>query len=97
MEHYSKDVEKLIKQIEAEKKKREAEAYLDPQKAIEAKDRGNEAFRAGTWPEAVKEYKEAIKRDPQNPSYHNNLAAALAKVRMYIGRHIPSMILLPPF
>lgn len=86
VEHYSKDVEKMIKVHEAEKKKREAQAYIDPQKAVEAKDRGNEFFRAGSWPDAIKEYNEAIKRDPQNASYHNNLAAALAKVGMYLCR-----------
>ena len=53
---------------------------MDPAKAVEAKDRGNELFRAGDWPGAVKEYEEAIKRDPRNAAYHNNRAAALAKL-----------------
>lgn len=80
MEHFNKDVERLIKSTEAEKKKQEEQAYIDPAKAVEAKDRGNEAFRAGLWPDAIKEYNEAIKRDPTNAAYHNNLAAALSKL-----------------
>ncbi|KAM3574932.1 hypothetical protein VYU27_003158 [Nannochloropsis oceanica] len=80
MEHFDKTVERLIKTTEVERKKMEEAAYVDPTKAVEAKDRGNEAFRAGRWPDAVKEYEEAIKRDPTNAAYHNNLAAALSKL-----------------
>jgi stress-induced-phosphoprotein 1 len=80
MEHFDKTVERLIKTTEVERKKKEEAAYIDPAKAVEAKDRGNEAFRGGQWPDAVKEYGEAIKRDPTNAAYHNNLAAALSKL-----------------
>lgn len=80
VEHFSRDVERQIKQTELEKRKRDAAAYVDPAKGAEAKDRGNEHFRAGKWPEAIKEYEEAIKRDPGNAAYHNNRAAALAKL-----------------
>ncbi|TFJ85938.1 hypothetical protein NSK_002758 [Nannochloropsis salina CCMP1776] len=80
MEHFDKTVERLIKSTEVERKKQEELAYVDPAKAVEAKDRGNEAFRAGKWPDAVKEYNEAIRRDPSNAAYHNNLAAALSKL-----------------
>lgn len=47
---------------------------------LEAKERGNEHFRAGSFVEAIKEYQDAVKRDPKNPAYRNNLAAALQKV-----------------
>lgn len=85
VEHFGKDVERLIKQTELEKRKRDAAAYVDPAKGAEAKDRGNEHFRAGQWPEAVREYEEAIKRDPTNAAYHNNRAAALAKLMDFNG------------
>jgi stress-induced-phosphoprotein 1 len=85
MEHFSRDVERQIKQLELEKRKRDAAAYVDPAKGAEAKDRGNEHFRAGRWPEAIKEYEEAIKRDPTNAPYHNNRAAALAKLMDFNG------------
>jgi hypothetical protein len=32
------------------------------------------------WGNAIKEYEDAVKRDPKEPSYHNNLAATLCKV-----------------
>ncbi|CAN0201573.1 unnamed protein product, partial [Ectocarpus sp. 12 AP-2014] len=54
--------------------------YVDPEKALEAKERGNEQFRAGQWALAISEYEEAVKRDPTNAAYRNNLAAALTKI-----------------
>lgn len=85
VEHFSKDVERQIKQTELEKRKRDAAAYVDPAQGAAAKDRGNEHFRAGRWPEAIKEYEEATKRDPTNAAYHNNKAAALAKLMDFNG------------
>lgn len=32
--------------------------YVDPEKALEAKERGNEQFRAGQWALAISEYEE---------------------------------------
>lgn len=32
--------------------------YVDPEKALEAKERGNEQFRAGQWAKAIEEYEE---------------------------------------
>ena len=80
MEYQEKSVERLIKTTMLEKKKADKLAYIDPEKAKEAKERGNTAFRAQDWGEAIKEYEEAIKRDPKEPAYHNNLAATLCKV-----------------
>ena len=53
---------------------------MNPELAAEAKERGNDAFRAQDWATAIKEYEEAIKRDPKNPAYQNNLSATLCKV-----------------
>ena len=37
-------------------------------------------FREGKFSESVPFYEEAMKRDPKNPAYPNNLAAALTKL-----------------
>lgn len=44
--------------MQAEKAKKEADiaAYLDDDKAAEAKERGNEFFKANKYPEAIQEY-----------------------------------------
>lgn len=31
---------------------------MNPEKALEAKERGNEQFRAGQWAKAIEEYEE---------------------------------------
>lgn len=53
---------------------------MDPTKALEAKERGNEFFKAGDFPGAIKAYTEAIERDPTNAPYYSNRAAAFMKV-----------------
>lgn len=56
MEHYTKETERLIKNTELEWRKLQAQEYIDPAKALEAKERGNDFFRAGNWVDAIKEY-----------------------------------------
>ncbi|CAM9261495.1 unnamed protein product [Laminaria digitata] len=80
MEMNTKENERLIKNLQLEARKEAAAQYVDPGKALEAKERGNEHFRAGQWALAIGEYEEAVKRDPTNAAYRNNLAAALTKI-----------------
>jgi len=56
---------------------------LDPEKSKEAKERGNELFKSGKYPEAIKEYSEAIKRNPSDPTLFTNRAAAYTKLGAY--------------
>ncbi|KAG5188523.1 hypothetical protein JKP88DRAFT_197773 [Tribonema minus] len=85
VEHYVKETERLLKNTELEWRKAQAAAYVDPEKALAAKERGNEHFRAGNWVDAIKEYEEAVKRDPSNAVYRNNLASALVKIMDFNG------------
>jgi len=83
VEAFDKNVERKIKTLELEFKKRERQQYINPQLGLEAKERGNTAFREGKFPEAIPEYEEACKRDPTNAPYHNNLAAAYLKMGVW--------------
>ena len=65
------------------KKKKEEEAYFDEEKSLEAKQRGNEFFGKHQYPDAVKEYEEAIKRNPKDKTLYSNKAAALTKLMAY--------------
>jgi len=98
LESHDKNTQRLMKNMELEKKKADAAAYLDDEKADEAKQRGNEHFRNKNWGDAVKEYEEAAKRAPSNASIRNNLAAALCKVMDFNGakKHIEKAIELDP-
>lgn len=85
LESFDKDTQRLLKTLELEKKKADALAYQSDELAREAKERGNEFFRAQRYGEAVKEYEEAVKRAPKNAAIRNNLAAALCKIMDFSG------------
>eukprot|EP00761_Pharyngomonas_kirbyi_P012836 gb/GECH01012863.1/.p1 GENE.gb/GECH01012863.1/~~gb/GECH01012863.1/.p1 ORF type:complete len:568 (+),score=202.42 gb/GECH01012863.1/:1-1704(+) len=82
-EHRDSSVSKKLQQVEKTKRQKEAEAYIDPEKAVEAKNRGNELFKQGKFPEAVKEYTEAIRRDPKYHIPYSNRSAAYMKLGEY--------------
>jgi stress-induced-phosphoprotein 1 len=69
-----------IKKWRKQLSKKKAEAYLDPVKALEAKEAGNKCFSAKDFKGAIELYTEAIKRDPTNPAYFCNRCGALQKV-----------------
>lgn len=98
LESYDKATMRMMKNMELEKKKADAAAYLDDNKADEAKQRGNEHFRNKQWGDAVKQYEEAVKRAPTNAPIRNNLAAALCKVMDFNGakKNIEKAIELDP-
>lgn len=83
MEKFDKNVERKLKTLELEQRKLAVQQYINPELGLEAKERGNAAFREGKFPDAIKEYEEACKRDPKNAAYHNNLAAAYQKMLLF--------------
>lgn len=85
LESYNKDTERLLKNMELDKRKADALAYQDDEKAEEAKQQGNNYFRNKEWAKAVEAYEEAVKRAPKNASIRNNLAAALSKIMDFNG------------
>jgi len=83
LENFDNAIERKVKLLELDLKKAVKAAYINPELAVDAKERGNTAFRDGKFPDAIKEYEEAIKRDPNNPAYHNNLAATFLKIGLF--------------
>lgn len=83
VEHRTRDV--ALRLQEAEKQKRIAEelAYQDPEISRQEREKGNQMFKEGKFPEAVQCYKEAIKRNPNDPAGYSNLAAAYMKLAEY--------------
>ncbi len=73
----------LLQNAEKIKKEEDFKSYLDPQKSLEAKERGNELFKQGKFPEAVAEYSEAILRNPDDHTLYSNRAACYTKLMQY--------------
>lgn len=65
-----------------EKKKKEKDdlAYINPELAEKARNEGNALLKEGKFPEAIKAYDEAIRRDPSDPRSYSNKSTALVKL-----------------
>lgn len=79
-EHRTPDVLNKLRALQREIKKREAESYVDADKAEEARLEGKDCFSKSDWPGAVRAYTEMTKRAPQDARGYSNRAAALMKL-----------------
>merc|ERR1712113_513205 len=82
-EDNTRSTRNALRDCERAKEKHEKEAYLNPEKAEEHREKGNAAFKENNWAEAKKEYDEALKRNPTDAKLYSNRAAALTKLLAY--------------
>jgi len=80
LENNDSNIRDQLKKAEKLKKEEEAKKYIDPAKAEEHKVKGNEFFEKGDYPNAVKEYTEGLRRDPNNKGLFSNRSAAYIKL-----------------
>jgi len=79
-EHRTPEILAKLRAAEKAKIVSERNAYIDPAKAEEARELGNQKFKDSDWPAAVEAYSEMIKRQPEDPRGYSNRAACLIKL-----------------
>jgi stress-induced-phosphoprotein 1 len=79
-EHRTPEVVNKLRAAEKNKIESARQAYIDPEKAEEARELGNQKFKDADWPAAVAAYSEMVKRAPEDPRGYSNRAAAFIKL-----------------
>ncbi|CAG8980559.1 hypothetical protein HYALB_00002557 [Hymenoscyphus albidus] len=79
-EHRTPEVVSKLRATEKNKIDSAKKAYIDPEKAEEARELGNAKFKEADWPAAVAAYTEMTKRAPEDPRGYSNRAAAFIKL-----------------
>lgn len=79
-EHRTPEVVNKLRAAEKNKIETARQAYIDPEKAEEARELGNQKFKDADWPGAVAAYSEMVKRAPEDPRGYSNRAAAFIKL-----------------
>jgi stress-induced-phosphoprotein 1 len=79
-EHRTPEILAKLRTAEKSKAIADKTAYVDPAKAEEARELGNQKFKEADWPAAVEAYSEMIKRAPEDPRGYSNRAACFIKL-----------------
>ena len=84
-EHRSADTLERLNKAERALKQAQEEAYVDMGLCTEEKDKGNAAFKAQNYPDAIKHYTEALRRGPPSVNeeahkLYSNRAACYTKL-----------------
>lgn len=73
-------ITRTLREAERVRKKKQEEAYIDPELSKKVRAEGNDLFLAGKFPESIAKYTDAIKRNPKDAAPYSNRAAAYMKL-----------------
>ncbi|KAL4710670.1 hypothetical protein ACJJTC_003306 [Scirpophaga incertulas] len=82
-EYRTPEIKTLLSEVEKKIVEEEKKAYVDPVKAEQEKELGNEFFKKGEYSTAMKHYTEAIQRNPDDPKLYSNRAACYTKLAAF--------------
>jgi len=82
-EHRTPETRAMLAEIDKIIKEEERKSYIDPEKAEEEKEKGNQLFKGGDFAGALKNYTEAILRNPDDPKLYSNRAACYTKLAAF--------------
>lgn len=80
LENNNPKVRSILKEVEREKKRQEELKYIDPELSNQHREKGNEFYKEGKFGEAVREYEEAVKRNPKDVRNFTNLSSCFIKL-----------------
>ncbi|KAI8812832.1 hypothetical protein BJ742DRAFT_791957 [Cladochytrium replicatum] len=82
-EHRTPDILNKLREVEKLKKERDELNYQNPELSNVARERGNGHFKDHHYPEAMKEYNEAVRRNPKDARNYSNRAACFIKLMAF--------------
>ncbi|XP_076914856.1 hsp70-Hsp90 organizing protein 3-like [Bidens hawaiensis] len=79
-EHRNPDTLKRLNDAERAKKELEQQEYYSPELGEKEREKGNGYFKEQKYPEAIKHYTEALRRNPKDAKAYSNRAACYTKL-----------------
>lgn len=80
LENQDHGIKMALQKAQKAKKDHEALAYINPEIAEQHRQKGNELFKEGKYPLALKEYDEGLRRDPKAVAIYSNRCATWIKL-----------------
>ena len=80
LENQDHGIKMQLQKAQKAKKDADALSYIDPAIAEEHRLKGNELFKEGSYPKAIKEYEEGLRRDPSAVAIFSNRCATYIKL-----------------